>query len=224
MSQKEKKRAYYLAHREAIKARVKEYAARNRDKIKASNRKKYIENKESYLAKSKIQRETQPEKMLEYKRVWRQRHGEELRLRERAYRIANKERISAIRKQWVENNRDRKAASNKAWAAANPEKMAAITAQAVHRRRAVKLGCSHSEAKAITAWIRQWKSRSEVRCYWCGKTVKPSGCHVDHIIPIIRGGSHSTSNLCISCAGCNQRKSAKSVLEWNKHLQQPVLL
>ncbi len=58
-------------------------------------------------------------------------------------------------------------------------------------------------------------------CYYCGiKTTKPirdennkgytpTEAHIDHIIPIKRGGTNETSNLCCSCGGCNLSKGAK---------------
>ena len=46
------------------------------------------------------------------------------------------------------------------------------------------------------------------RCAYCGVEVG-STYHVDHYIPIARGGKHERSNLRISCAKCNLSKGAK---------------
>ncbi len=47
-------------------------------------------------------------------------------------------------------------------------------------------------------------------CLYCGA---PSD-HIDHIIPVSRGGVHSIGNLTGACAKCNQSKSNKLLVEW----------
>jgi 5-methylcytosine-specific restriction endonuclease McrA len=47
-------------------------------------------------------------------------------------------------------------------------------------------------------------------CIYCGAKAE----HLDHIIPISRGGLHKVGNLAPSCAKCNLSKSAKFVTEW----------
>lgn len=38
--------------------------------------------------------------------------------------------------------------------------------------------------------------------------------HVDHVVPISRGGPHEVSNLVIACARCNMSKGARLLSEW----------
>jgi 5-methylcytosine-specific restriction endonuclease McrA len=40
--------------------------------------------------------------------------------------------------------------------------------------------------------------------------------HIDHIVPVSRGGSNRDDNLCVACAPCNLRKSAKVGTEWRQ--------
>ena len=46
-------------------------------------------------------------------------------------------------------------------------------------------------------------------CARCGQ-LEPSRrlVHLDHIVPVARGGSHDVSNLQVLCARCNQTKGA----------------
>jgi 5-methylcytosine-specific restriction endonuclease McrA len=44
-------------------------------------------------------------------------------------------------------------------------------------------------------------------CQLCGCNVKDDKLHLDHIIPISRGGTSSTENLRVLCADCNLKKS-----------------
>lgn len=50
-------------------------------------------------------------------------------------------------------------------------------------------------------------------CRYCGQTEGPF--HIDHIVPVSRGGSNRDDNLCVACAPCNLSKSAKTCKEWS---------
>jgi len=45
------------------------------------------------------------------------------------------------------------------------------------------------------------------KCWWCMK--KLESYHIDHVIPLAKGGEHSPRNIVISCPTCNMRKGAK---------------
>lgn len=49
-------------------------------------------------------------------------------------------------------------------------------------------------------------------CRYCGAS-EPT-MHVDHVIPISRGGSNDEDNLVAACPACNLSKHAKSVEDW----------
>ncbi len=55
--------------------------------------------------------------------------------------------------------------------------------------------------------IRQQYERQKGKCYWCSeKLVK---YHVDHIIPLSRGGSNWPDNIVIACPTCNLSRKNK---------------
>lgn len=57
----------------------------------------------------------------------------------------------------------------------------------------------------------QFRSQNGL-CWWCEKSL--SRYHVDHVIPLSRGGSNDPQNLVISCPSCNDSKGAKLPQEW----------
>lgn len=50
-------------------------------------------------------------------------------------------------------------------------------------------------------------ARDNFTCRYCGKQSDSVELHIDHIIPISKGGSNDESNLVTSCVPCNLGKS-----------------
>jgi 5-methylcytosine-specific restriction endonuclease McrA len=53
--------------------------------------------------------------------------------------------------------------------------------------------------------------RSGGRCYICGDELTVHGMHIEHVIPIARGGLHVDENLAAACGSCNSQKSDKFI-------------
>lgn len=112
--------------------------------------------------------------------------------------------------QYRERHRSQSAkrvADAKRWAAENPEKRRAISKSYKARRRQQEAGGDS------TAAILEWERQAKKVCYWCGCRC-PKKYHIDHYIPLARGGQHAISNLVIACPGCNLRKNAKDPYEF----------
>lgn len=84
-------------------------------------------------------------------------------------------------------------------------------------------------SESFTRLKRLVKKRDEGRCQYCGD-LSPGG-HIDHVIPLSRGGTDSIENLKWSCPTCNLSKGDKTLDEWHgahgNHWQQssqPVTL
>lgn len=93
---------------------------------------------------------------------------------------------------------------------ANPSRYREISSASVHNRRARKLqnGGTHTAAD-----IRAQYDSQLGKCWWCGKKVGAK-YHVDHRVPLARGGSNAPENIVIACPRCNQSKNAKLPHEW----------
>lgn len=82
------------------------------------------------------------------------------------------------------------------------------------RRRARKRDADGKyDAKDVARQYRAQKGK----CYWCG--IKVGGVyHVDHVIPLARGGTNGPENIVISCPHCNLSKHDKLPHEWSDKL------
>ena len=67
------------------------------------------------------------------------------------------------------------------------------------------------QRKALTKDLREMiKQRDKYTCQICGKKMFDEvGLHIDHIIPVSKGGKSIPSNLRVLCSKCNGRKGAK---------------
>ena len=50
-------------------------------------------------------------------------------------------------------------------------------------------------------------------CYLCGAQCTQDNWHMDHVIPLSKGGEHRYTNLAVTCPGCNLSKQAKLLEE-----------
>lgn len=73
---------------------------------------------------------------------------------------------------------------------------------AVRRARKVGAHAEHVNRAAIIA-------RDDSTCYLCGKRCRPDEIHLDHIVPLARGGAHRPDNLAVACAKCNTAKGTR---------------
>ncbi len=53
-------------------------------------------------------------------------------------------------------------------------------------------------------------------CAYCHKVVKLEDATVDHRTPTSRGGTDDMSNLCMSCASCNESKGRRTSTEFHR--------
>jgi len=94
-----------------------------------------------------------------------------------------------------------------AWAQANRSKRAAARKAYKHRKRTA-IGW-HGAAD-----IQRLYAEQDGHCKLCG-ILLGGNYHVDHIVPLSRGGSNDPSNLQITCGPCNLRKGAKLPTEFS---------
>jgi 5-methylcytosine-specific restriction endonuclease McrA len=138
----------------------------------------------------------------------------------RAYTSANKARRNAASLAWAERNREITRRRALDWARANPlrrleterrsraENREAFRVKVRNRRAALKAAGTHDAEDVLALYDLQGG-----RCNGCGRRL-PASYHVDHVLPVSRGGSNGPENLQLLCPYCNMSKGAKTMAEW----------
>jgi len=187
---------YAERNADAVRERRRQYRANNREILREKNRQYQIDNAE----KEKLR-----------KAKYRETHRELLRQKNRQYYSTNLEvRRSQNRKfsgAYYRNHAAERIAYSKQWRKMNPQKHKA----AEHRRRAYKQNTPVDQrAFDEQAQLKHQKHR----CYYCGGLLVKY--HIDHIIPLSRGGGDNPENKVLACPQCNQSKGSKLPHEWTK--------
>lgn len=135
----------------------------------------------------------------------------ETKARKAAWYQANCERIRAKARSEPGKYRESNIASAAAWKAANPERYAEHMRIAARVRRARKHKSNGTHTAADLAEILAAQGG---RCAYCRADLKRTKKHVDHIVPLARGGSNGRANLQYLCQPCNQAKNWKDPIDF----------
>jgi 5-methylcytosine-specific restriction endonuclease McrA len=169
----------------------------------------YVKNKERILNTNKKSKEKNREKILQGKKDYynKVKNKQEWQDKEKAKRILNKENKKQYDIKYHEKNKELKIKKSIKWNKENKKKRAVIIFNYDSKRRAqIKSGCTSKE-------LLEWKNKQTKICYWCNK-ICIDNFHIDHYMPLSKGGKHELNNLVISCPSCNLSKNAKSPLEF----------
>lgn len=232
----ERSKEYAARNREAIAERKKAARIRDREKISDYNAKYAVEHadelREKRLARYHEANDEAREKRAEQDREYRERNKEAIRTRRRSalqndpdLRRKNIDRAAA----WYLKNRGRVSEKNRARYAArrdeirqrikryvinNPDKVRLLGRVKAHRRRLriEASGGTHSAKE-----IRDLLAKQRFRCAACHKSIR-SAFHIDHRIPVSKGGSNDIGNIDLLCPSCNIRKSNKMPEEFAREI------
>jgi 5-methylcytosine-specific restriction endonuclease McrA len=69
-------------------------------------------------------------------------------------------------------------------------------------------------------YIARLMATQNSACPACRSDLRISGHHIDHIVPISKGGLHCDANVQLLCPPCNRRKSAKNFDDFLAELQR----
>lgn len=146
---------------------------------------------------------------------YRELNKEALAIRQAEYQGLNKEAVATYQAKYREDNKEALANKSANYRELNKEVLMAKKAEyqktpkgkagrknAAHKRRAItKEGSVTTEQLEILA--------TTTNCFYCNCVVTDDNRHIDHYIPLSKGGLHDIDNLVIACSTCNLKKGAK---------------
>lgn len=136
---------------------------------------------------------------------------EKLLEKSKEWHVTNIEYHRSIVKRWSQNNPEKRRAIWNKWRDNNPESFRKSVKARESRRRARKKDaegfCTHYHIQALYDF-------QEGRCFHCDCDIS-TGYHIDHWIPLSKGGSNWPENLRLLCSHCNQTKYNKLPWEWD---------
>jgi 5-methylcytosine-specific restriction endonuclease McrA len=144
------------------------------------------------------------------------------------YQANNRTLVTARTMAWQTENRDRHLTTRRTWAASNPEKIlthgrryAAAHPEKLLERNARRRAALAGVPSTLTA--HEWATILEVfgcACAYCLRTNLP--LTQDHVIPISKGGGHTSENVAPACGPCNSRKGNRPV--WTMVTLSPLIV
>ena len=190
-------KAYRDAHRAERAAYNSAWHAANRDRRRAF----LAEHPEGKRAADAAYRALHREERM----VWRAAHLEEALAREAATRAAHREELNARQKAYAAAHPERRTRTMAKWRAANRERVREDQRKAKAIRRGAPV-CDHAGCLTLGAAQLAWQVNPH-SCWMCGTPVwEGVNLHMDHVIPVSRGGVHCAENLRPACPPCNHRK------------------
>lgn|SRR5574337_84304 len=192
--------------------RTKEWSQRNHGTIAAAARARRAKNPDAaraygraYYAKAYSKDEAHLAAARERAARWREANKDTAFERWKAFRERHKSKLSEKDRAYYQANRQKIVARTKAYAIANPEKRKSH-AVAVQSRRRYRLLNSEEHFKASD--VERLKKLQRMKCANCGRSLK-DGFHVDHRLPVSKGGDNGPLNIELLCPSCNTSKAAK---------------
>lgn len=150
----------------------------------------------------------------------RKANPEKTRAATRRYYVGNTEKVTAANSKWAAANRDKINASQRRIRAEHPERQRAssLKYKAANpekgRQDRLRRRARMKEAGVFSVSPKDSRRLLTDPCYLCGGKAE----HVDHIVPLVRGGRHSIGNLAPACQSCNLRKQDKFLVEFKAWL------
>lgn len=175
------------------------------------NHSKYVEdNKEKLREYDKKQYWKSPDKHRENRRKSNIVNTESIKEKREIYYKNNKDMILQKNHEYYNKNKAYVNLRNKKYYCNNKDKFIFKARERKNKLREVSDG-SITEKSLYKIYELQ-----KHKCAYCDCNLEESGKHLDHIIPISKGGSHTLNNVHYVCPTCNLSKNNKTEEEWLK--------
>lgn len=170
------------------KAYIRQWEAANKERV-AESKRRWIERNPDYKA------------------AYYRENAEYVKAKRRSRYQENREAISQQRRDsYDEDARKLAVERQRSWRKANPEKFRAQVANRDARRKGAS-GDTDSET------IQQMYDDQGGLCAYCEAPLF-GNFHIEHMVPLSRGGSNHWDNIAVSCPWCNWSKNNKTAEEF----------
>lgn len=122
----------------------------------------------------------------------------------------NRAKIAETGRAWGQDNPERARAKARRWRESNPLRARTVAENSRARRRSVPGELSGTD---LLLKFREQQGR----CRYCDKKIgrgRAGDWHVDHVVPISKGGTNHPDNIVVACSDCNLRKHNKMPWEF----------
>ena len=212
---KECSKKYYQANKDKIKNRIKEYEEENKDKIKEYKKQYYQANKDKIKNRIKEYKKNNKDKIKEQQRQYYEKNRNNEIKRVTLYRINNIDKIKEYKKQYYQKNKkyyNQWRIENKDYFKEYRENNKDYFKAAYHKYRTKKVNNGGYYTKEQYNYMLEY---FDYKCAYSGKCIK-SNLHIDHIIPVSKGGVSYIWNLIPSTPSANLSKNNRDMEEWYK--------
>lgn len=214
------KKENYIKNKVKISEKAKIYRKDNKEELAKRKKEYYNKNKSKVLEKNKLWRDSNKEKKAEMDKKYTEANKEHLSILQKKWKIENKEIISKKDKEYRILNKDRLNIIKNIYR--NTEKGKIAKTNSEHKRRFLK---KHSSDNTIPLYNKYYPTskclmemlqQQNYKCIYCECEInhKLKNIHLDHIIPINKGGLHGILNVQWLCSSCNTFKSDKDPIEY----------
>ena len=157
-----------------------------RERCKECRKTEYQDNREEIIKRAKINYIKNKPKIQKYKKEYAQKNKTKLSKKLKKYYKENKDRLRENGKKYYQKNKD-------------------LFLIASRKRKALKK--SSSDGTITKSSLEELLQKQNNKCHHCGCELDETK-HLDHYIPLSKGGIDSIINVVWSCARCNLTKQA----------------
>ena len=207
-------RQYRDKHREALVQRKAAYYAANKLEISRKEALYYLEHKPEHAAYGKEYRAAHKDYLARRYAAYHQEHKDKLNAYISAYYAEHRVELLAKQGAHQKQHRTERNAYRAKWRHTERGR-AAMDAGRLNRR--VRQG-----GRIGADVIVEVKAEYNGLCPYCNKPIATG--HIDHIVPVSRGGTNERENLVYACAPCNLKKNSHSLLEFMLYRRQEALV
>lgn len=176
-------------------------------------RKKYnIKNKDKISKKNKEWRENNPEKKKLLDKKYQEKNRDKLKEYNKIYYIENIEKFKIYNKEYCSAHKEEAIERVRRYRETPKGKSSKKNYE--HKRRTEK-----RKGDVSTNQLLELIEKSS-ECYWCKESLSDKVTHIDHLVPLSRGGLHTISNLRVTCSKCNLKKGNKTPEEYLDYINR----